>query len=47
MKARLLALVLVAAAGFLPGCRKLGTQELDAVRALKARARPGFQPPAD
>jgi hypothetical protein len=32
---------------FGPACRKLETQQLDAIRALKARARPRFQPPAD
>ena len=43
--AALLALVLSAGCGF--ACRKLETRELDAVRALRERARPGFQPPAD
>jgi hypothetical protein len=29
------------------GCRRLETRDLDAVRALRARALPGFRPPAD
>jgi hypothetical protein len=39
-----LALSVLAAA---PACRRLETSELDAVRALRARAGPRFQPPAD
>jgi hypothetical protein len=30
-----------------PACRRFDTSELDAVRALRARAGPRFQPPAD
>jgi hypothetical protein len=47
MKRGRLAILLAAAVAALPACRKLETRELDAVRALKARARPRFQPPAD
>lgn len=39
--------LLFAAAAAVVSCRKLETREFDAVRALKARARPRFQPPAD
>jgi len=39
-----LALSVLAAA---PACRRFETSELDAVRALRARAGPRFQPPAD
>jgi hypothetical protein len=41
--ALLLALTALSAAG----CRKLAPKDLDAVRALRARALPRFQPPAD
>jgi len=47
MKAARLVLLLAASAAFFPACRKLETEQLDAVRALRARARPRFQPPAD
>jgi len=39
-----LALSVLAAA---PACRRIETSEIDAVRALRARAGPRFQPPAD
>ena len=44
---RTLAVLVLAALAAAPGCRKLDTRELDAVRALRARARPSFRPPAD
>ncbi len=40
-------LVLAAAVAATAACRKLETRELNAVQALRARARPRFQPPAD
>lgn len=40
--------VLAAGAALLPAsCRKLEAPKLDAVRALEAKVRPGFTPPAD
>jgi hypothetical protein len=42
-----LALLAAALAAALAACRKLDTKDLDRVRALAARARPRFQPPAD
>jgi hypothetical protein len=42
-----LALLLAAGLAVLPACRKLETQQRDAVQALRARVRPQFQPPAD
>jgi hypothetical protein len=47
MRPARLVLVLAAAAAALAGCRKLETREMSAVQALRARARPRFQPPAD
>jgi hypothetical protein len=44
---RTLALLVLALLAAAPGCRKLETRELDPVRALRARARPAFRPPAD
>ena len=44
---RCLALLVLAVLAAAPGCRKLETRERDAVRALRARARPRFQPPSD
>lgn len=40
-------LLLAALAAAAPACRKLETGQLDAVRRLKARVRPSFQPAAD
>ncbi len=43
----MLALVLVMTALPAAACRRLETRDLDAVRALRARALPRFRPPAD
>ena len=47
MSRAVLALVLVMTALPAAACRRLETKDLDAVRALRARALPGFRPPAD
>ncbi len=47
MSRSILALVLVLMALPAAACRKLEPKDLDAVRALRARARPPFRPPAD
>jgi hypothetical protein len=47
MSRAMLALVLVMTALPAAACRRLETRDLDAVRALRARALPRFRPPAD
>ena len=47
MSRAVLALVLVMTALPAAACRRLETKDLDAVRALRARALPRFRPPAD
>lgn len=44
---RTLAALALAAVAAAPACRKFDTRELDAVRALRARAQLAFRPPAD
>jgi hypothetical protein len=44
---RILAALALSALAACPACRRFDTTELDAVRALRARAGPRFQPPAD
>jgi hypothetical protein len=47
MKPRRATLLLAALLAAEPACRKLETRQLDAVRALRARVQPRFQPPPD
>jgi len=47
MRRRPWLLLVVVAAYFPASCRKLEAPKLDAVRALQAKVRPGFTPPAD